>query len=174
MTVLPVDFSAFHQMNRAAYIRYAETILNNRADAEEAVDVCFEKLLRYWDAVLSKENPAGYAWTVLRHCTMDACTARARRPVPFDTAAFHTEALLTAVDPIGQLEESLNLFHTVRQLPPRQMDVVLLLHAHGMTTHKVAEHLGITTASVRSNARHAIRRLRELLHLDTDTEGTAG
>ncbi|MEU8891542.1 sigma-70 family RNA polymerase sigma factor [Streptomyces sp. NPDC048442] len=178
MTKLPVDFSAFHQMHRAAYIRYAETVLNNRADAEEAVDAAFERLLRAWPSVLSSENPDGYAWRALRNITIDTGKARNRRPVLLDMAAFRTEALLKAVDPIGQLEESLNLFCHIRRLPPRQMDVVLLLHAHGMTNQQVAAELGITPASVRSNARHAVRRLRQLLALDTDTdtdtERTAG
>ncbi|WP_329127171.1 hypothetical protein [Streptomyces sp. NBC_01465] len=39
---LPVDFSAFHQMHRPTYLRWAETYLNHRADAEEAVDAAFE------------------------------------------------------------------------------------------------------------------------------------
>jgi hypothetical protein len=42
------------------------------ADAEEAVDAAFEQLLKAWTTVRSTENPAGYAWMVLRHCTLVA------------------------------------------------------------------------------------------------------
>ncbi|OEJ21512.1 RNA polymerase subunit sigma-24 [Streptomyces agglomeratus] len=165
-TKLPVDFSAFHQMHRPAYIRWAETILNNRSDAEEAVDAAFEQLLKVWPDVLTKENPAGYAWRVLRNITIDTGKARGRRPVLLDMAAFETAALLQAVDPIGQLEESMNLFRIIGELPPRQMDVMLLLHANDLSVDQVAAELGITPAGVRSNARHAKRRLRQTLGLD--------
>ncbi|MFE3136975.1 sigma-70 family RNA polymerase sigma factor, partial [Streptomyces globisporus] len=37
-----LSFTAFHQMNRASYVRYAETYLRHRQDAEEAIDSTFE------------------------------------------------------------------------------------------------------------------------------------
>ncbi|MFI2214908.1 RNA polymerase sigma factor [Streptomyces sp. NPDC020141] len=165
---LPLDFTAFHQAHRPAYLRWAETYLNHRADAEEAVDAAFEQLLTIWTTVLKKENPAGYAWTVLRTRTIDL--ARGRRPAPLDTMAFETTALRDAVDPIGQLEESLTLFHAIGLLPPRQMDVVVLLHIHDLTADQVAAELGITPAGVRSTVRHAKRRLREILGLSEHQE----
>ncbi|MEV6549674.1 sigma-70 family RNA polymerase sigma factor [Streptomyces sp. NPDC051597] len=168
---LPVDFSAFHHMHRPVYLRWAQTVLNHRADAEEAVDAAFEQLLMIWTVVLSKENPAAYAWSVLRSRTLDLARARSRRPALLEEAAFETVALARAADPIGQLEESLALFHAVRQLPPRQMDVMLLLHLHGLSPAQVGDHLGITAAAVRSTARHAKRRLRHTLGLaDRSTE----
>ena len=39
---LPLDFTAFHQTHRKAYVRWSERYLKNRADAEEAVDAAFE------------------------------------------------------------------------------------------------------------------------------------
>ncbi|MFP1629756.1 RNA polymerase sigma factor [Streptomyces sp. 5K101] len=162
---LPVDFTAFHQMHRPAYVRWATSYLNNRADAEEAVDGAFEQLLGVWDSVLTKENPAGYAWSVMRSRTIDFARARGRREAPLGEAAFETAALSTAVDAIGQLEESLSLFAQIGKLPPRQMDVVVLLYLHDLSVDQVAGELGITPAGVRSTARHAKRRLREALSL---------
>ncbi|MGW1278878.1 sigma-70 family RNA polymerase sigma factor [Streptomyces tsukubensis] len=170
-TRLPVDFSAFHQIHRPAYIRWAETCLANRADAEEAVDAAFEQLLGIWATVLSKENPAGYAWTVLRSRTIDLARARGRRAALLDAAAFEAAALRDAVDPIGQLEESLGLFHAIGRLPSRQMDVMVLLYIHDLTADEVAAELGITAAGVRSNVRHAKRRLRQILGLPEHQEG---
>lgn len=141
---LPIDFTAFHQAHRPAYLRWATTYLNHRADAEEAVDAAFEQLLTTWPTVLSMESPAGYAWSVLRSRTIDIARARGRRPALLDAAAFETTALRDTVDPIGQLEESLNLFHAIGKLPPRQMDVVVLLHVHDLSVDQVAAELGIT------------------------------
>jgi DNA-binding CsgD family transcriptional regulator len=97
---------------------------------------------------------------VLRNSTIDFSRARDRRPALIGEAAFETVALGRAVDPIGQFEESLHLYQAIGQLPPRQMDVILLQFSHGYSVDEVAAALGITAAGVRSTARHAKRRLQ--------------
>ncbi|MFM9372829.1 sigma-70 family RNA polymerase sigma factor [Streptomyces sp. Da 82-17] len=169
MTHLPLDFSAFHQLHREAYIRWARAFLGNHADAEDAVDAAFEQLLKAWNAVLKTENPAGYAWTVMRNSTIDT-HRRGRRALPLDLAAFETQALAGAPDPIKQYEESSTLVAAIRQLPPRQMDVMVLRYLLDYTDRQVADELGITPASVRSSARHAKRRLHDLLTTPDTTE----
>ncbi|TGA84899.1 sigma-70 family RNA polymerase sigma factor [Streptomyces palmae] len=160
---LPVDFRAFHQLHRPAYVHRAASLLNNHSDAEEAVDTAFEQLARDWDKVLAMENPAAYAWTVMKNRAIDLARARGRRPYLLQSAAFETLALRTAVDPIGQLEESMSLCQAVRDLPERQQDVIILWYFHGYTSAQIATHLGITAAGVRSTARSARRALHEAL-----------
>jgi RNA polymerase sigma factor (sigma-70 family) len=167
---LPTDFRAFHPLHRSAYVRRAEICLGNRADAEEAVDEAFEQLVRRWDDILAMENPAAYAWKVMRNRTIDLARARGRRPCLVDNAAFETAALRDAVDPIGMLEESLSLYQAIKELPGRQQDVVILRYCCGYSAKETAGHLGITEAGVRSTARYARRRLQEILH---STEGSA-
>ncbi|MGW0828623.1 sigma-70 family RNA polymerase sigma factor [Streptomyces sp. NPDC002845] len=162
---LPLDFEAFHRMHRPAYVRWAKTYLNNRADAEEAVDWAFEQLLVAWPEVLAKESPAAYAWQVMKNRTADVARARGRREALVDTAAFETAALREAVDPIGQLEESMCLYQAIQALPERQRDVIVLRFSHGLSAFEAADHLGITPAAVRSIARYARRRLQEALGL---------
>jgi len=176
---LPLDFEAFHQMYRPRYVCWATSRLGSRADAEEAVDAAFEQLLKAWQTVLTKENPAAYAWRVLRNSTIDFSRARDRRPALIGEAAFETVALGQAADPIGQFEESLHLYQAIGQLPPRQMDVILLQFSHGYSVDEVAAALGITPAGVRSTVRHAKRRLqhaygvrRHLENLESPEEPT--
>jgi RNA polymerase sigma factor (sigma-70 family) len=172
MRTLPLDFEAFHRMYRPIYVHWAEIRLGSRADAEEAVDAAFEKLLRAWPTVLTKENPTAYAWRVLRHTTIDFARARDRRPALMGEAAFETVALRQTVDPIGQFEESLSLYEAIGQLPPRQMDVMLLQFGQGFTVEEVAAALGITPAGVRSTVRHARRRLEHAYGLKRRMEAT--
>jgi RNA polymerase sigma factor (sigma-70 family) len=175
LSPLPADFRAFHQLYRPAYVRWAELYLGARADAEEAVDRAFEQLAADWAEVLRLDSPAGYAWTLLKHRTIDAARARGRRPVVMDTAAFETHALHTAVDPIGELEESLSIYQAIRELPERQHDVIVLRYCIGYTTAETADILGISEPGVRSTARYARHRLKEALGLkDTDTAAVEG
>jgi RNA polymerase sigma factor (sigma-70 family) len=171
MTTLPLDFEAFHRMHRPAYVRWARAYLKNKADAEEAVDWAFEQLLVAWPEVLATESPAAYAWKVMKNRTIDVCRARGRREALVDTAAFETAALREAVDPIGQLEESISIFQAIEALPERQRDVIVLLYSHGHSVREAADHLGITPAAVRSTARYARHRLQETL--GTAKEGHA-
>jgi RNA polymerase sigma-70 factor (ECF subfamily) len=163
MTDLPLDLAAIHRIHRTVYVRWAERRLQNRADAEEAVDQAFEVLARSWQDVLSKENPAAYAWQVMRNRTIDYARARGRRACLIETAAFETAALRHATDPIEELQESLHIFRAIETLSDRQQDVFVLLHCEGHTTTEVATHLGITEAGVRSLDRHARRHLRGVL-----------
>ncbi|WP_306801442.1 sigma-70 family RNA polymerase sigma factor [Streptomyces sp. T12] len=179
MKKLPPDFEAFHQMYRPLYVNWAKSRLGNWHDAEEAVDAAFEQLLKAWSTVLSKENPTAYAWRVIRNSTIDHSRTRDRRPALIGEA-FETVALTQAVDPISQLEESLNLYAEIEQLPPRQMDVAFLHFGLGYSAVEIAAALGITPAGVRSTVRHAKRRLQHaygvkqnLTQPRTDDEGHA-
>ncbi|WP_326598168.1 RNA polymerase sigma factor [Streptomyces sp. NBC_01803] len=165
---LPADFRAFHQLYRPAYVRWAELFLGTRADAEEAVDRAFEQLAAEWPDVLRLDGPAGHAWTVLKHHTVEAAHARGRRAVMADTAVFETRALRDAVDPIGELAESLSIYQAIRELPERQHDVIVLRYCVGYSTIETADILGISVPGVRSTARYARHRLKEVLGLDDD------
>ncbi|MEO3752526.1 sigma-70 family RNA polymerase sigma factor [Streptomyces sp. B6B3] len=174
LSPLPADFRAFHQLYRPAYVRWAELYLGARADAEEAVDRAFEQLAADWRQVLRLDSPAGYAWTILKHRTIDAARARGRRPVVTDTAVFETHALHTAVDPIGELEESLCIYQAIRELPERQHDVIVLRYCIGYSTVETADILGISVPGVRSTARYARHRLKEALGLESLERGGRG
>ncbi|WP_234320448.1 sigma-70 family RNA polymerase sigma factor [Streptomyces sp. SBT349] len=170
LSPLPADFRAFHQLYRPAYVRWAELYLGGRAVAEEAVDRAFERLAAEWGDVLRLDSPASYAWSVLKDHTVDAARASGRRPVVMDTAAFETQALHTAVDPIGELEESLGIYQAIRELPERQHDVIVLRYCIGYSTAETADILGISVPGVRSTARYARHRLKEALGLRDDPE----
>ncbi|WP_223290867.1 sigma-70 family RNA polymerase sigma factor [Streptomyces avicenniae] len=164
---LPADLRAFHQLYRPAYVRWAELHLGDRQAAEETADRIFEQLAAEWGDVLRLDSPAGYAWTVLKRCVLDAARDRGRRPVVMDTAAFETEALRTAVDPVGELADSLSLYQAIRELPERQHDVIVLRYCIGYGPSETADILGVTVPGVRSTARYAKHRLKESLGLAT-------
>lgn len=80
-----------------------------------------------------------------------------------------TESLKGARDPGNpaeavELSELLaRLRHSLSTLPRRQRDTFLLVHVDGYTTAEVATILGVRPATVRSNLRHARKRLRTLM-----------
>lgn len=167
---IPLDFSAFHSMHRAMYVRRAERELRCRADAEEVVDQTFEQLLLAWPDVLRMPNPAAYAWRVLRNRIIDHARARNRRPALLDFAGFETVAMQETHDPIGELEANWRLFRAIASLPRGRQDVLVMLHCEGYSIAETAARLGLTEAGVRSADRYAKRQLRELLDPNADDE----
>ncbi|MCX4791759.1 hypothetical protein OG369_38490 [Streptomyces sp. NBC_01221] len=59
------------------------------------------------------------------------------------------------------------------RLPDHQLDVMVLRHLRGMPTSAVADVLGVPTAAVRSDERHARHALEIALGPDNDSEGNA-
>ncbi|MDT0318090.1 RNA polymerase sigma factor [Streptomyces millisiae] len=173
LTPLPADFRAFHQLYRPAYVRWAELHLGGRDEAEEAVDRTFEQMAAEWGEVLRADSPAGHAWALLKRHTEEAARARGRRPVVMDTAAFETVALRDAVDPVGELAESLSVYQAIRELPERQHDVIVLRYCIGYSTAETADILGISEPGVRSTARYARHRLKETLGLSGEAAEAA-
>lgn len=173
MTHLRPDFVDFHQTHRPIYVRYAESFLHNRTDAEEAIDDAMEHLLRRWDMVQAGENPTAYAWGVVKNKVRDYGRAKRRRlpTISIEPAAFDTVALRHTSDPIHQLIESLALFWALETLTERQRDVLVLRYLQDVPPAIVAETLGITQATVRSTIRHACARLRQIYGPDRIMEG---
>ncbi|MEU1625514.1 sigma-70 family RNA polymerase sigma factor [Streptomyces sp. NPDC020096] len=170
MTPMPLDLAAFHQTHRPAYVRWSERYLGSRQDAEEAVDQTFEELARTWTSVLSKENPAAYAWTMMKNRTIDYARARGRRPVLCEAEVFDTVGLRTAIDPMEAIQDNLTLTQALSSLSDRQRDVFFLRHREGFSVADVAFHLGITKAGVRSIDRYARRHLRQALAPEREGE----
>ncbi|MFW6690500.1 RNA polymerase sigma factor [Streptomyces sp. MAR4 CNX-425] len=159
---LPLDFTAFHQLYRPVYVRYAERCLRSRADADEAVDDGFEQVLLMWPEILRMASPAAYVWRVMKNRIVDHARARGRRPVVVEAAVFETATLESCADPIAELEGNLRLLAAVSQLSERQREVIVFRHYEGYSCAEIADHLGLTPAGVRSIDRYARRRLREI------------
>jgi RNA polymerase sigma-70 factor (ECF subfamily) len=174
---LPPDFLAFHQLYRSAYVRWAELHLGTRAAAEEAVDHAFTHLAAEWRQVLRHDSPAGRAWEILKRHTAEAARAAGRPVGAVDAAAaFDTHALRTAVDPVGELAETLSVYRAIGDLPERQRDVIVLRYCLGYDVRETADILGVSEPGVRSTARYARHRLQELLglHDPAGAEGPGG
>jgi hypothetical protein len=61
-----LEFAAFCETNRDAYVRYAQVRIDDHAEARRCVDAVFDALAARWVAVLRGERPAACAWRDLR------------------------------------------------------------------------------------------------------------
>ncbi|WP_330173137.1 sigma-70 family RNA polymerase sigma factor [Streptomyces sp. NBC_01498] len=173
---LGLTFDAFHDHHRRLWMRYAHTQIGGRAAAESVVDAVAARLGRHWQHVLAQESVPRYAWAVLKEEIRRWLDARGLHPALVDTAAFHAAIgkmfLDRTRDGADLLADELGLYAAIAGLPERQYDVVVLRFVLGVEEEQVAEYLGIDAATVRSQVRHARRRLAR--HLDLYDTGTSG
>ncbi|MFJ8932070.1 MULTISPECIES: sigma-70 family RNA polymerase sigma factor [unclassified Streptomyces] len=168
----PLDHVAFRQLVEEYYSRYAQCFLSDD-QRDVAVDHCFDILWLRWNDALSSPDTRRFAWTVMRATVMARTPHIDGRPnladAAFDTVALHSSS--TPADHMYQLTESLHLFKAISRLPDNQLDVTVLRHLCGMNDRAVSALLGVSLASVRSDERHALRFLENLICPPPTTEG---
>ncbi|MFG2989604.1 sigma-70 family RNA polymerase sigma factor [Streptomyces sp. NPDC048257] len=159
---MPRSFKAFHALNYRGYAQYAFAQLPSRAAAEEAVTEAFAVLLANWHSFLSAEQPAAWAWKVLRHTVQSHPgfrTPEPRLPQLMDAARGALERLEGG---------SLGLYEAIARLPGRQFDVIVMRHLLGYSSGETANLLGVSPSTVRSLSHSARRRLARELHLTAE------
>lgn len=170
-TELPTAFWAFHDLYHRPYLEYAHLQLGDRHTAGELVHGTFIHLALCWRDMMETANHEAYAWAHLRERIADELRLQGRDPAVVETAAFarvNRAALETARDQLADMESALGLYSAISRLPERQFDVMVLLYVLGYPTQQAAHILGVTTATIRSQARHAKRKLAKDLDLPID------
>lgn len=156
------SFWAFHEDRHKLYLRFAYLELGSDGDAEEAVDLTFEKIMGCWRRMLGMEHPERYAWTILKRRIIDQQRARRRRPEPADVAAFEA-ALGDGADAYEVLTGTIHFYTAVRRLSERQRDAVVLYYGLDCDTRETARVMGCDEGTVRSQLRRARARLLQML-----------
>ncbi|MFB7664872.1 sigma factor-like helix-turn-helix DNA-binding protein [Kitasatospora sp. NPDC056138] len=164
---LRVTFEAFCVTHQCAWTGFARTQVGSEQDAAAVVDAMKEHLARNWALALRQEILAAYAWRLLKEHIADWLAAAGDlRPALVQTAAFdavvHHFRHRARIGP-ESLPEQIGLFTAILELPERQHDVVVLKYCLDLDDEKIAEYLGTPLATLRSNLRHARRRLARTL-----------
>jgi RNA polymerase sigma factor (sigma-70 family) len=137
-----------------ALLHLAILLTGNRHDAEDIVQDAVISVASSW----SKTRPRSVFAYLKRAVTNRAIDyLRARKEIPSDSI------LETAVEEFGFLrhEEDRQFFAIVNILPMRQRATLILRYYADMDDRSIAEALGCSVQTVRSQAHHAIAKLRE-------------
>jgi RNA polymerase sigma-70 factor (sigma-E family) len=149
-------FDAFVAARLPALYRYALVLTRDRQEAEDLVHDALVRTAAGWWRVRRQDAPEAY----VRRAMVRLLINRRRRPVreqsvaePPDTG--RAEAGYDAVDEAASLDDRL------RRLPPRMRAVLVLRYVDGLSESEIAETLGISRGTVKSQAARALERLRE-------------
>ena len=156
MDYLGPEFDAFVRERSTALLRTAYLLVGDRGHAEDLVQTALLRTARRWRH--AGPDPAAYAHRVLVNLVKDRWRNRSRRPREVDIPDELREA-----DPGDQVLLRQVLLDAVLQLPVRQRAVLVLRYFQDLTVDEVADVLGCSPGTVKSQTHHALAKVRQLL-----------
>ena len=143
------------------FYRVAFYILEDAAEAEDAVQELFLKLWSGRDALDGIRSPKGYGLQVLRTLCLD----RIRRSRKMETPAVLPEPEWPgrqdeAVDEKQRLAKVLD---AIKSLPDRQRDVLTLRTLDGLSYEEISRRTGISQLTLRVLLSQARRKLKNII-----------
>lgn len=158
-----VDFADFVREAMPGLLRYGYVLTGNPHDAADLVQTVLEKIGSRWTTVVRKTgDPVAYT----RKAMANSHISRWRRT--------RRENLVADFPDVGGVADrdpfdGEPLWQALRDLPPRQRAVVVLRYYEEMSESEIADTLGVSKGTVKSQASKAMATLRT--RLGTPVEG---
>ncbi len=167
----PADVEQFLAARGPALVRLARGLLRDPHHAEDVVQDVLAKVYLSWGSVQRADDPDAY----VRRMVVNACTSFWRRAVRKERAYEPTWLPEGQVsDRAGDLAETDSMLALLRRLPTKQRAVLVLRHYEGLRDAEIADILGCSDVTVRSNAHRGLASLRGMLSHRDDSDGGAG
>ncbi len=155
-------WSRLYQSHCARMFRIARQITQNDAEAEDAVQQAFVRLLSALDAAPDPDSPQTRALLsiVTERSAIDLLRKRRRgAEIPLEDAVNYTADRAD----IEALHRSMDLSAALCKLPGREREVLLLRYDNGYAPAEIAALLSMTGANVKKTLQRAKARLKRIL-----------
>ncbi|MCD6638674.1 MAG: SigE family RNA polymerase sigma factor [Nocardioides sp.] len=149
------DFTHYMTARQPAMLRLAYVLTGDTASAEDLVQVAFAKLYLAWNRVEERGALDGY----VRRILVNEHNSSWRRPWRRRERVSDTlpdSPVLDTYDDGGNAE----LWQLVQSLPPRQRSVIVLRYYEQLSEAEIADVLGVSPGTVKSQASKALASLR--------------
>ena len=143
------------------FYRVAYYILEDEAEAEDAVQELYLKLWSGKDALSVIRNPKGYGLRVLRNLCLD----RIRRSRKMETPAVLPEPEWPGRqdEAVDEKERLAKVLDAIKSLPDRQREVLTLRTLDGLSYEEIAERTGMNQLTLRVLLSQARRKLKNVI-----------
>ena len=154
------EFDAFVLGAWARLFRTAHALTGNRHDAEDVLQNAFAKAYSNWRRVRRADSPEAYVHRIVANETISAWRRRRRQVerttdlVPESAGDGHADAVSSRT----------TMWAAIQDLPPRQRAIVVLRYYEDLSERDIAQVLGVSPGTVKSQASTALRNLRQQLH----------
>ncbi|PPK98591.1 RNA polymerase sigma-70 factor (sigma-E family) [Kineococcus xinjiangensis] len=154
------SFEQFVRGSTTQLLRTALLLTGERGAAEDLVQDVLERTYRHWRRV---EDPHAYARVVMARRITDRWRIGSRRVREVQLQQWHDEPVSDGTQARAQRA---GVEALLRQLPPRQRAVVVLRYFEDWSEARIAEELGCSAGTVKSNCSRGLSRLRQLMSVE--------
>ncbi|MET9627451.1 SigE family RNA polymerase sigma factor [Lentzea sp. NPDC006480] len=155
------DFAEFVRISMPGLLRYGHALTGNPHDAADLVQSVLEKVGSRWVAVQRKgDDPLAYVRRAMANTHISIWRRRRRENLVADLP----DSGVVAPE-LSRLENE-PLWQALRELPPRQRAVIVLRYYENLTEAEIANALGISCGTVKSQSSKAMASLRTRLGRD--------
>lgn len=150
------DYEAFYASVWPRLFRLTYAISGDVGRAEDAVQSAMAKAYASWRRVRSAEHPEAY---VRRMAVNEVLNVRRRRWWKAERAG-HVPDVGAVVSAEQEVVDRAELWEALLRLPPRQRAVIVLRYYEDLSEQRIAEVLGCSQGTVKSQASDALATLR--------------
>jgi RNA polymerase sigma-70 factor (ECF subfamily) len=146
--------------------RVAYSVLRNSADAEDAVQEAFVRVLRHRETLAEVRDQRVWLIRIVWNVVLDRKRRMKTRPETDDVAELARvlpAGGLTADERVAAAQHHARVLACVEQLPAKERQVLMLSAFEELTSVEIAAVLGITESSVRSRLFRARNLMAGLL-----------
>ena len=147
--------------------RVAFSVLRNAADAEDAVQEAFMRVLRHRDTLSEVRDQRVWLIRIVWNIVLDRKRRAKTRPETDDVAELARVLPckgLSAEEIASAAQHHAHVLACVEQLPPKEREVLMLSAFEELTSVEIATVLSITESSVRSRLFRARNLMAGLLN----------
>lgn len=158
------DFEAWVHARAAGLARSALLLTCDVQHAEDLVQETLARVAQRWSRLIARGNPDAYAHRVLHNLAIDAWRRRSRRPSEVSVLAMPPDGARSMVGETddARADRRLLMRDALSRLTPKQRAVLVLRYYEDFTESQTAEVLGCSPNTVKTQARQALARMREL------------
>lgn len=150
------EFASYMAARQTALLRTAYLLSGDRASAEDLLQTAFAKLYLSWDKVRDRGSLDAYVRRIMVN-EHNSLWRRAWKRREHATDEVPEQPVQDAYDEgVGAA-----LWRYLQTLPPKQRTVLVLRYYEDMSEAEIADVMGISTGTVKSQASRALAGLRE-------------
>jgi RNA polymerase sigma-70 factor (sigma-E family) len=153
-----VSFEEFVEGSSPRLFRTALLLTGqDRAAAEDLLQVALERAYRHWARICRSEEPERYVRRILANASHDRWRRASRRP---ERVIPGVDVAAVADDHAGAVADRDFLMRALAALPNRQRTVLVLRYYSDLSELEIADVLGCSVGTVKSQVSRGLARLR--------------
>ncbi|MEU6350575.1 SigE family RNA polymerase sigma factor [Streptomyces sp. NPDC047072] len=149
-------FQEFVRARWSHLVRTAYLLTGDAHHAEDLTQTALAKAYRSWRRVAASDSPEAYVRRMLVTCNSDRFRKRRVREALTDVPP---ESAVSD-EGVARVDERRVLLKALARLPPRQRAVVVMRYWEDLSEAEVAETLGCSQGTVKSQASKGLAKLR--------------